>query len=205
MANGPHGHFGRTGLRAVWRRADAAVPLLVKVVVPTVAIAVLAAAVVGTFLLRDTRRSVNEAYRAQSRVISHVVAGRYREGFDDPVVLNAFLEGLNRSAPLVVRIRLFRSTDGEPEVWADSGPEGAPLPDPAAARTTGAAFAEEGLIPVGTPTNPAWMGRPCGSAPCRRTRPGWGSRSTGGRCPRRWNGPGTKCWWCSPSGRSAPC
>jgi PAS domain S-box-containing protein len=158
MANGPHGHFGRTGLRALWRRADAAVPLLVKVVVPTVAIAVLAAAVVGTFLLRDTRRSVNEAYRAQFRVISHVVAGRYREGFDDPVVLNAFLEGLNRSAPLVVRIRLFRSTDGEPEVWADSGPEGAPLPDPAAARTTGAAFADEGLIPVGTPTNPAWLG-----------------------------------------------
>src|ERR687896_2722279 len=148
MANGPPGHFGRTGLRAVWRRADAAVPLLVKVVVPTVAIAVLAAAVVGTFLLRDTRRSVNEAYRAQSRVISHVVAGRYREGFDDPVVLNAFLEGLNRSAPLIVRIRLYRPSDGELEVWADSGPENASLPDAGATRTAVAPSASQDLTPV---------------------------------------------------------
>lgn len=158
MVDGPLGHFGRTGLRAAWRRADAAVPLLVKVVVPTVVIAVLMASVVGTLLLRDTRRGVKEAYRAQSRVISHVVAGRYREGVDDPAVLNAFLEGLNRSAPLVVRIRLYRPSDGELEVWADSGPEDASLPDAGATRTAVDPSASEDLIPVGTPTEPAWVG-----------------------------------------------
>jgi PAS domain S-box-containing protein len=158
MADDPDGRSVRTGLRAVWRRADAAVPLLVKVVVPTMVIAVLMASVVGTFLLRDTRRGVKEAYRAQSRVISHVVAGRYREGVDDPAVLNAFLEGLNRSAPLVVRIRLYRPSDGELEVWADSGPEDASLPDAGATRTAVDPSASEDLIPVGTPTEPAWVG-----------------------------------------------
>jgi PAS domain S-box-containing protein len=158
MADEPDGRSVRTSLGAVWTRADSAVPLLPKVIVPTVAIAVLVAAVVGTFLVRDTRRNVREAYGAQSQVISHVVAARYREGIDDPAVLNAFLEGLNRSAPLVVRIRLYRPAGDELEVWADSGPEDTSHPDPGARRTAVGSSPAEDTFPVGTPADPAWVG-----------------------------------------------
>lgn len=159
MSPGPDGRPVRTGPRAVLRRADAAVPLFLKVIVPTVAIAVLLAGAVGSFLVRDTRRSVAEAYRAQARVISHVVGARYADSPDeDPEVLNAFLEGLNRAAPLMVRIRLYQRSGNDLVVWADSGPQDTSVPDAGANRTSLGGAPGERLTPVGSGLEPAWVG-----------------------------------------------
>jgi PAS domain S-box-containing protein len=144
--------------RAVWRRVDVALPLAAKIIVPTLVVAFLVAGSVGSFLIRNTRRTVTEASRQEGRLIAHVVATRYREGFTDPAVVNAFLEGLNRTAPQVVRVRLYRQSGNDLVVWADSGPEDASEPDPEANGTLLGAEAGETLTPVGTATEPAWVG-----------------------------------------------
>ena len=146
----------------MWRRVDAAVPLVLKVIVPTVGVALLVAGAVGLFLVRDTRRAVTDAAREQGRVIALVVASRYREGVGEPAVMDAFLEGLNRTAPHIARIRLFRpSGPGDRKVWADSGPDRGGRPDPpraGAARASLGPEPGEEMLPVGTPTQPAWGG-----------------------------------------------
>ena len=148
----------RAGPRALWRRVDAAVPLVLKIIVPTLIGVVVVGGAVGTFIVRDTRRDIVEASRNQGVAIAQAVASRYREGTSEPSVFSAFLEGLNRAAPYLARIRLYRSDTTGLVPWADSGLEetGAATADlrPEAGDTA----LDEELIPIGSDINRAWVG-----------------------------------------------
>jgi PAS domain S-box-containing protein len=140
----------------VWRRVDAAVPLAAKVIVPTLIGLVVVGGAVGRVIVRDTQRDIAAASRHQGRIVARAVESRYLEGTREPSVLTAFLEGLNRAAPHLARIRLYRSDAGGLVAVADSGPEGTGSEAPAA--DAAGAAPDEKLIPVGTAIDRAWVG-----------------------------------------------
>ncbi|HEX2025094.1 MAG TPA: PAS domain S-box protein [Actinomycetota bacterium] len=146
----------RAGPRALWRRVDAAVPLVLKIVVPTLIGLVVVGGAVGTFIVRDTRRDIVEASRNQGIAVAHAVDSRYREGASEPSVFGAFLEGLNRTASYVARIRVYRSDPTGLIVWADSGLEGTAARGPDPGSEDGSL--DEDLIPIGSDLDRVWVG-----------------------------------------------
>jgi PAS domain S-box-containing protein len=135
----------RRGLRAAARRVDRSLPLLVKLGIPALLLAVAVATTVGSLLLQSTREHFGDAYEAQNRLIAHIVASQYRANQPDPTEMKTFLDDLRHSAPALVRVSVFRVEGRERVLWAQSGR--AIDPEDALVRT----------IPVGTPTAPAWI------------------------------------------------
>ncbi len=150
MADGPGDRTRRMnrGLRAGLRRVERSLPLLVKLAIPTAAVTVLAAVLVGSFLARSTQENFGRANEAQDRLIAHLVASRYRADQGDPSQMTAYLDDLRRAAPMISWARVYRTEGDERVLWASSeDPAASSLETPPMART----------YPVGTPTSPAWI------------------------------------------------
>jgi PAS domain S-box-containing protein len=110
-----------------------------------VAITALAAVSVGSVLHDRTTEDYTSAYRGQAEMLAHVVAGQYRLNSHNPYLMGQFLEDIQRTSP-IVDVLVIREEQGEPTPWA-STPGASPSKD------TG----EKIVIPVGTPTSPAWV------------------------------------------------
>ncbi|MGH2693107.1 MAG: PAS domain S-box protein [Actinomycetota bacterium] len=134
-------------LRGAWRRLDRELPLLVKIGLPMVVITALGAVAVGSVLTERTTEDYRNAYRGQAEMLAHVVAAEYRasSGNNNPYAMGEFLSSLHRTSPLL-DVVVYREDEGVPVAWAST-----PGPTP---KDSGA---EKIVIPVGTPTYPAWV------------------------------------------------
>lgn len=143
----------RRALRAAWRRLDRGLPLLVKVGVPSLIIAGLAGAFVGNYLTENTAAHFARAYQGQTSSLARVVAENYHDHPGDPYQMNAFLRGVVESTPMLDQVRVYRLSGGGRVLWVSAGDYGSAAEDRGSERA-----AEERLFPIGTPTDPAWVG-----------------------------------------------
>jgi PAS domain S-box-containing protein len=136
------------GLRAFLRRVERSLPLLVKLAIPTAAVAVVAAIMVGSFLFRSVQESYSRAYASQERLVVHLVASSYRAGRPDPLQMRTYLDDLRQASATIVSARVYRQIGEGRVLWASSAdPDAAASEMPVVVHT----------YPVGTHTFPAWI------------------------------------------------
>jgi PAS domain S-box-containing protein len=133
-------------LRGAWGRIDRGLPLLVKLGLPVIAITAVGAVAVGSVLTERTHADYARAYEGHAENLAQVVAAEYSAHPDDPYAMDAFLEQL-RQASSVSQVRLYQPGGGRHVLWAETG----------GATTEGPGYREI-VLPVGTPTSPAWVG-----------------------------------------------
>src|SRR5919106_1158361 len=146
VADARSNQWRQRGLRAFLRRLERRVPLVAKLAIPTAAVTVVAAVLVGSFLSRGLRENFQLARASQERLIAHLVASSYRAGDPDPLETRAFLDDLRQASPTIVTARVFRRIGHDRVLWASSA-------DP----KTIAGASRTPLLPIGTPTDPAWI------------------------------------------------
>src|ERR687891_317453 len=146
VADARSNQWRQRGLRAFLRRLERRVPLVAKLAIPTAAVTVVAAVLVGSFLSRGLRENFQLARASQERLIAHLVASSYRAGDPDPLETRAFLDDLRQASPTIVTARVFRRIGHDRVLWASSA-------DP----ETIAGASRTRLLPIGTPTDPAWI------------------------------------------------
>ncbi|MGH2684883.1 MAG: PAS domain-containing protein, partial [Actinomycetota bacterium] len=137
----------KRALLSAWRRIDRSLPLLVKVGLPMLAIAILSATAVGEVLARRTDDHFEQAYEGQGRLISHVVAAEYESG-TRPDEMSELLNDFRGAMPVVLSIRVYRVEDGRRVLWASSDGPSVPSEGALAERT----------YPIGTLESPALVG-----------------------------------------------
>ena len=142
-------------LLSAGRRIDRSLPLLVKVGLPMLAIALLSATVVAQVLNRRTSEYFEQAYDGQGRIIAHVVAAEYQDHHKDPEAITEFLEGLGSAGPAVARVQIYREENGSRSVWATSGRLAGSAGELSG---QGRGLLAERLYPIGTSGSPAWVG-----------------------------------------------
>jgi PAS domain S-box-containing protein len=135
------------GLQRALRQADRRLPLLAKLAVPTVVILGITWAMVSSILVVETRRHFTEAYDEQALLVTSLVAAQYQSNPEDSRAMGAFLEDLRRSAPALLRVRVYRLQGGQRMVWASSQ-----------SLLHGEGALPERNYPVGVPEAPAWVG-----------------------------------------------
>jgi PAS domain S-box-containing protein len=133
-------------LRGAWQRLDRGLPLLVKVALPILAITAVGSVAVGSVLTERTTADYSAAYTAHAEVLAQVVAAEYRTNADDPYAMDAFIEELRRASP-VVQVRIYHESGDRRILWAETRTSRGEEPGD-----------EEIILPVGTPTSPAWIG-----------------------------------------------
>ncbi len=133
-------------LRGAKRRLSRGLPLLVKVGLPLLAITGVGAVAIGSALTERTTADYSAVYGAHAEVLAQVVAAEYRTNADDPYAMDAFIEELRRASP-VVQVRIYHSSGGRRVLWAETRQASTEQPGD-----------REILLPVGTPTSPAWIG-----------------------------------------------
>ena len=146
MEDARSGRWMHRGLRAFLRRAERRVPLVAKLAIPTAAVTVVAAVLVGSFLSQGLRENFRSARASQQRLIAHLVASTYRTGEPDPLVMRAFLDDLRQASPTIVSAQVYRRIGDDRVLWASSAD-----PD----RQAGGSRTRP--LPVGTATDPAWI------------------------------------------------
>ncbi|MDQ4006066.1 MAG: PAS domain S-box protein [Actinomycetota bacterium] len=137
----------KRALLSAWRRVDRSLPLLVKVGLPMLAIAIVSAAAVGEVLTRRTDEHFQQAYEGEARLLAHVVATEYEttKG-NDPAEVAGLLDELRSVTPLLVSVRIYKEEDGRRVLWASSG-----VP----ASSDGSL--DEKVYPIGSIRSPAWV------------------------------------------------
>jgi PAS domain S-box-containing protein len=129
-------------------------PLLVKVGLPLVAIAVVAAGAVGKVLSQRTVEHFEQAYDGQGRVVAYVVASRFEES--NRQEMSAFLEDLRGAMPLLVQARIYVEEQGRRVVWSSSGAVTQPTID--LRQGEDRVVLAERVYPIGSADTPAWLG-----------------------------------------------
>jgi PAS domain S-box-containing protein len=131
--------------RGALRRVGRELPLLVKLGLPILAIAVVGVVSVGSVINDRATEDYRNAYRSQAQMLARVVAAQYAANPTNPYAMGEVLEGLEVRPPLV-EVVVFREHEGQRTPWAStpgSPPRDAPV--------------EKILLPVGTEGSPAWV------------------------------------------------
>lgn len=98
------------------------IPIAFKIGVPLIIITATTAAVITINTISTIRRTLKESYSAQSRQLATVVEAEFAVHPDNPVAMNAFLQDLKKSQPLIYHIRVYRMIKGVPSLWASTDP-----------------------------------------------------------------------------------
>lgn len=93
-----------------------------KIGVPLVAISAMTATILTINTISTIRDRLKESYMAQSRQLATVVEAEFAAHPNDPIAMNAFLEDLKKSEPLINHIRVYRMVNGVPGLWATTDP-----------------------------------------------------------------------------------
>ncbi len=98
------------------------IPIAFKIGVPIIIITATTAAVLAINTISTIRTQLKESYSAQSRQLATVVEAEFAVHPDNPVAMNAFLQDLKKSQPLIYHIRIYRKIKGVPSLWASTDP-----------------------------------------------------------------------------------
>jgi len=98
------------------------IPIAFKIGVPIIIITATTAAVLAINTISTIRTQLKESYSAQSRQLATVVEAEFAVHPDNPVAMNAFLQDLKKSQPLIYHIRIYRTIKGVPSLWASTDP-----------------------------------------------------------------------------------
>ncbi len=104
--------------RSQWLQRQ--IPVVFKVGVPIIIITATTAAVLAINTISTIRTHLKESYSAQSRQLATVVEAEFAVHPDNPVAMNAFLQDLKKSQPLIYHIRVYRMIKGVPSLWAST-------------------------------------------------------------------------------------
>ncbi len=98
------------------------IPVAFKIGVPLIIITATTAVILTINTISTIRTHLKESYSAQSRQLATVVEAEFAVHPDDPVAMNAFLQDLKKSQPLIYHIRIYRMIKGVPSLWASTDP-----------------------------------------------------------------------------------
>ncbi len=111
-----------SALTKALRWSERQLPVAVKIGIPLVAITVATATVLSINTIFTIRHRLKDSYTAQSEQLENVVQAEFAAHPDDPTAMNAFLQDLKQSESLIIHIRIYRMSNGLPELWATTDP-----------------------------------------------------------------------------------
>lgn len=140
--------MGRVRDRAVLASVGRSISLRMKLVLPLVLLAGVAATLVAGVLARQAADGYRQGYEQEGRALARSVAIDLALRERDPDIVEELSHRIVKATPDVVTVRVFLFSEGGPTTWVSTlpGETGSPYPDPGMLRTPGGTQREVTLL-----------------------------------------------------------